>query len=69
MTTGARLWEWHAELDHGFDLTTGEEWIGHRVRYREQGTRRYRTFLLSTDDGTAPTESMVLQALEKHAAL
>lgn len=68
MTTRAHLWEWHAELDHGFDLATGAKWVGHRVRYREQGTRRWRSFLLSTDGDVAPTETMVLQAIEAHAA-
>jgi len=64
----ARLWEWHAELDRIHDLTAGTSTIGHRVRYREQGTRRWSSFLLTTDDGATPTESMVLQAIEAHHA-
>jgi hypothetical protein len=67
MPKQAALWEWKAELDTLRDLSTGGTMIGHRVRYREQGARRWRSFLLTTDDGSSPTESMVLQAIEAHA--
>lgn len=65
---GAKLWEWTAELESGVSLGSGEPWRGHRVRYREQGTRRYRSFLLSTSDGSTPDDTMVIRAIETHAS-
>jgi len=61
------IWEWHATLDSGVSLTTGEPWRGHRVKYRALGTRRWRSFLLSKDDGANPTESEVIAAINAHA--
>lgn len=61
------IWEWHATLDSGFDLTTGEPWRGHRVKYRALGSRRWQSFLLSKDDGTNPTDTEVIQAINEHA--
>jgi hypothetical protein len=63
-----RLWEWTAQLEEGVSLTSGEPWRGHRVRYREQGTRRWSSFLLSVDGDELPTETMVVRAIEAHAA-
>lgn len=61
------MWEWTAMLDGGVNLTTGEQWEGHRIRYRAQGSRAWRSFLLSKDDGTNPTETEVLAAINAHA--
>lgn len=66
MTT-ATLYEWTATLDEGVNLKNGEPWRGHRVKYRVQGTRRWSSFLFSKDDGTNPTETEVLRAVEEHA--
>lgn len=65
MSTQAAVYEWTATLDSGVSLTTGEPWRGHRVKYRAQGSRRWKHFLLSKDDGTNPTETEVLQAIAK----
>ena len=65
--SGTTIWEWHAELDSGVSLTTGEPWHGHRVKYRALGTRNWRSFLLSKDGDTNPTDTEVIRAINEHA--
>lgn len=61
-------WEWSAEVERGVSIATGKPWRGHRVRYRDRGTRRWRSFLLSTDDDAMPTDEMFLAAIAEHAS-
>lgn len=63
------IWEWTATLDSGVNLTTGEPWRGHRVKYREAGTRRWSSFLIDTSDGSVPTDTDVIRAIEMHAGV
>lgn len=72
MTGGERAaaahdWEWGAELERGVSIGTGAKWSGHRIRYRDRGTRRWRSFLLSVDGDAMPTDEMILQAIEEHS--
>lgn len=63
----ARLWEWTAKHE---ELLLPSRYAGkpaHRIRYREQGSKRWSSFLLITDNMAAPTETMVLRAIEEHA--
>lgn len=63
----APKWEWSAAIESGVSIGTGAKWHGHRVRYRDRGTRRWRSFLLSTDDGSTPTDEMILLAIAEHS--
>jgi hypothetical protein len=63
----ATIWEWRATLDSGVNLRTGEAWRGHRIRYRALGARQYRSFLFTKDDGTNPTDTEVIHAINEHA--
>lgn len=65
----AVLWEWRATWEEGFAIGDGrtEQFRGHRIRYRKPGTRRWRSFLFAKDDGSMPTETEVLRAIEVHA--
>jgi hypothetical protein len=51
------------------NLTTGAPWRGHRVKYRKAGTRRWSSFLLDTSDGSTPTDTDVIRAIETHAGV
>jgi hypothetical protein len=61
------LWEWWAEVDEVTNLLTGERVVGQRIHYREQGTRRWSTCLLTTSDGSMPTLRMFVQAMDHHS--
>lgn len=61
------LWEWWAEVDEVFNLLTGDRVVGQRVHYRQAGDRRWRTFLLTTSDGSMPTMKMFVQAMDTHS--
>jgi hypothetical protein len=63
----AHDWEWSAEVERGVSIGTGAKWSGHRVRYRDRGTRRWRSFLLSVDGDVTPTDAMIVRAIEAHA--
>lgn len=67
-STRGHLWEWWAEVDEVTNLATLERVIGQRVHYRVLGTRNWRTFLLTTDDGSMPTLKMFVAAMDKHGA-
>lgn len=62
------LWEWWAEYDQVTNLLTGEVVEGQRVHYRQLGTRNWRTFLLTTSDGSMPKRRMFRDAIDKHSA-
>lgn len=63
-----RRWEWEATIEEGVSIGTGAKWRGHRVRYRDRGTRRWRSFLLSVDGDVMPTDEMIERAIEAHAS-
>ena len=52
------IYEAHVEPDEGFRLGSGERWRGYRVRYRQQGARRWRTFLLDGLDRIPSVEEL-----------
>jgi hypothetical protein len=58
--------EVEAVLESGVSLTSGKPWRGHRIRYRKEGERFYRSFLLSVDDDALPTDAMIEAAVLAH---
>lgn len=67
-STAGFTWEWWAEYDEVVNLLDGSRVGGQRVHYRLEGTRNWRTFLLTTSDGSMPTRELFLQAIDKHGA-
>jgi hypothetical protein len=68
LTTNGNTWEWWAEADEVVNLATGDRVMGQRVHYRLAGTRNWRTFLLTTSDGSMPTLELFIRALDFHGA-
>lgn len=50
----------------GVSLGTGRPWYGFRVRYRQDGTRPWHSFLLTVDGADKPTEAMIERAVRAH---
>lgn len=51
--------EYDVEPDTGVFLTTGEQWSGWRVKYREQGARRWTRFIIvNATSETDPQEAI-----------
>lgn len=67
-STRGHQWEWWAEYDEVVNLLDGSRVGGQRVHYRIHGSRNWRTFILTTSDGSMPTRAMFVQAIEKHGA-
>lgn len=62
-------WEWTTEPDRILlpaDLAN-EDVV--RVRYREHGTRTFRSFLLLLEDALTASDDLIVRAIEEHANL
>jgi hypothetical protein len=61
-------WEWRTEPDKILlpSSHSGEKVV--RVRYRQQGGRNFRSFLLMGFGGEEPTTEEIIRAIEEHHA-
>lgn len=55
-----------AEPTEGRNLTTGLRIIGYRIRYRREGDRFYRRFILTLDPAIDLTDEMLERAIREH---